>query len=63
MPTKPIPCPDWNPYHTYVWSTKQVQAWLERNGNINFYDGAVWDMVKKNLGVGRYSIRFIARKN
>lgn len=48
----------WNPYTTYVWSKQQVQQWYDANGERAFYDGKLWELVKKNLGVGRYSVSF-----
>lgn len=57
--TGPTPCPRWNPYQTFVWTKRELQAWYDTVGAFGSYDGRAWEPKVKSLGVGRYEVRFI----
>lgn len=54
--------PTWTPYHTYVWTLKQMQAWVDYNGARALWDGKMWEMKYKKVCPGRYSISFQVSK-
>jgi len=53
-----VECPNWCPYKTYTWTTKQLAAWYLKYGEWCQYDGRVWVPVTKRLGGGVVSVRF-----
>lgn len=58
MNAKPAAVPEWNPRLSYVWTRKQVRAWLDCYGERAFYDGGLWAPVVKHIACGRYSVTF-----
>ena len=50
---------DWNPYMTYVWTTKEIQQWIDENNPPAMYDGVVWTLKYKKIFTNRYAVKFI----
>jgi hypothetical protein len=50
--------PKWNPYMKFVWTTAQMQAWVDFNGRRGLWDGQAWEMKYKKLCPNRYEISF-----
>lgn len=50
---------NWQPHMIYVWTKKQLQHWYDNTGSFGFYGGKSWQPKVKNLGVGRYEVRFV----
>lgn len=42
----------------YTWDKKMLQLWYDTHGSFALYDGKSWTPDVKNLGVGRYEVRF-----
>lgn len=51
-------CPRWNPYQTFVWTVKEMQAWADEYGAWGQWDGKRWRLVSRRIVPGRYEISF-----
>lgn len=49
---------NWQPWMIYTWDKKMLQLWYDTHGSFALYDGKSWTPDVKNLGVGRYEVRF-----
>lgn len=52
----------WNPYITYIWTTKDVQDWYDIFGSSCFYLGKLYEPTVKLLVRNRYEVKFIEKK-
>lgn len=50
--------PSWHPSIRYVWTRKQVQAWIDEHGFWCFYQGARYKINSKHVMAGRYDVWF-----
>jgi len=50
--------PNWNPYQTFIWNRKQIQAWYDIFGSSGQYDGKLWKLISKKVCPDRYEIKF-----
>jgi hypothetical protein len=49
---------NWQPWMIYTWTKAMLQAWFDTHGSFALYNGEMWEPVSRNLGVGRYEVRF-----
>lgn len=54
--------PKWHPKFKYVWTRKQMQAWVDFNGAFALWSGKMWVMKYKLICPGRYDIWFEEKK-
>lgn len=55
--------PKWSPYLRYVWTLKQLHAWIDEYGPWAFYDGEAWAMGNKRIAPNRYEVWFYTLPN
>lgn len=55
---KSTAAPRWNPYQTFIWTTKEMKAWVDTYGEWGQWDGKRWKMIAARLCPGRYTISF-----
>ncbi len=48
----------WQPWMIYVWTKPMLQLWYDTHGSFGLYNGKMWKPKSKNLGVGRYEVKF-----
>ncbi len=58
MSVKTAGCPRWNPYQTFAWTTKEMQAWVDTYGAWGQWDGKRWELVSRRICPGRYAVSF-----
>ena len=49
---------NWSPFMNYVWSPKQMRAWVDHNGASAMYNGRLWEIKHKRIVPGRYKVWF-----
>lgn len=59
---EPLSCPEWSPYHTYIWTLAQLRAWYDQIGEPwAMYDGRQWFIKHKKVCSDRYSVKFVSK--
>lgn len=52
---------NWQPWMVYTWTKQMLQAWYDTHGSFGLYNGKMWEPDARNLGVGRYEVKFKER--
>ena len=51
-------CPEWSPNLKYIWTTKQIQSWIDEYNNSALYNGSLWEINHKRIFTNRYEVWF-----